>query len=321
MNFFDLPHVFIVFHPGSGGNFISGLCRNLINNQLDPVRVTDTGSAHAQVDKKISGTDFLSFTTMTEEHAIFPSDAERINYYLENIKKNYSDVTEPMVTWTHDFTNISIYKKYFKNARILVITTFSKKEILTSMIMNILKTFLDKSASIPLTTSQWENAVLLWEKHCRPELSKFVDPAQVEIILSNRFNIDYRDLLLYASIRLFSGYYQMVDRAGDLDYQKRDVFNHVLYPSKQGNIPYIVGQHVETLIDNECITLPYRYLSDNDAVLLCQKLSELLRRNLTAAEYSFLYRELANYRSSQDMALLSDPESYIRGVRDRIKPL
>jgi hypothetical protein len=314
MNFFDLPHVFVVFPPGCGGNFITGLFHKLINQQLVTVSVSSTGSSHTLVNKKELGTDFLSFTTMPVQHALFTSDAERISYYIENIKKSYADSTEPDVVWTHDFTNIPIYRKYFKNSKILVITAFSDRERLTAIIMHILKTLLDKDAAVPLVKAEWEHTIEQWIIHCRPILEKLVPGHQVDNILADRFNPAYKELLTFATIKLFLLYFQspgLIDAALG---ERVGVFNNVLYKSSDPIIPYYVGPKIEKFIDSTCEILPYSYLTNNDVEKLTSVAASILNRELTLEESSFIATEFTKYRLAQDQVLLADPVQYFKDL-------
>ena len=49
--FFKLPHIFVVFAPGAGGNFLVGLINKLLNKNLsDPIKIAQTGSSHTVID-------------------------------------------------------------------------------------------------------------------------------------------------------------------------------------------------------------------------------------------------------------------------------
>lgn len=323
MSFFDLPHVFVVFQPGCGGNFIAGLCYKLINSQLDSIAVSASGSSHTQADKKAQGTDFLSFTTLTHQHAGFSSDAERISYYVENIKSSYSHVTEPAVAWTHDFTNIPIYRKYFKNARILVITNFSSSERLAAMIMHCHKTFLDKNAIIPTEQHQWNSSIDNWAtpagmilvKLLATEPDRTVPRKQARMILADRFNPAYKDLLTFATIKIFVKHFQSPGLIDSSCTEKVGTYNNVLYPSDDTDLRYKIGPEIETFIDAESAVLPYSYLANNDVNLLICKLSAILRRELTSEESIFITESFTKYRLAQDRSLLSDPAKYFNDLK------
>lgn len=313
-NFFELPHVFVVFHPGSGGNFIAGLCHKLINKQLDSIAVATTGSSHTLADKKAQGVDFLAFTTMSAQHAAFESDADRISYYIKNIETSYSEITTPMVAWTHDFTNIPVYKEYFKNSKTLVITADSDQERLTAVIMHVIKVILDPNAVIPLVQSEWENLITGWQIHCKLALEHTMPGDQADAILADRFNLKYKNLLTFISIKLFLGYFDMPGLLDPRSNQKIGVFNNVLYASKDPTRNHRVGPLASTFIDSECEILPYSYLANNDVEQLTRAIASVMNRELTLEESSFIASEFTKYRRAQDQVLLADPVQYFKDL-------
>lgn len=318
MNFFDLPHVFVVFQPGSGGNFVTGLCHKLLNNQLNSIAIASTGSSHTLVGKKAQGIDFLAFTTISAQHASFASDSERISYYLNHIKENYSDVTTPMVVWTHDFTNIPIYKKYFKNSKTLVISVTSDKERLTAIIMHVLKVILDPNAIIPLVQCDWEKLIAAWQIQCKSALEQIMSSDQADIVLSDRFNPEYKDLLTFISIKLFLGYFNVYGLIDPGLEDKTGVFDNVLYAAEEPALNYRVGPKIATFVDDTCITLPYSYLANNEPEELTRVFKQVLDRELTAEETTFVTDEFFKYRQAQNQLLLADPVLYFNRLRLKI---
>jgi hypothetical protein len=314
MNFFDLPHIFVVFHPGSGGNFIAGLCHKLINQQLGSIEVANTGSSHTQAEKKSTGTDFLAFTTISAQHAAFKSDSDRISYYIENIKKEYHNVSIPMVAWTHDFTNIPVYKEHFKNSKTLVITADSDRERLTAIIMNVIKVMMDPNLVIPLSLSEWENLMTEWKRRCKVFLEQSMSSNHADIVLADRFNPKYKNLLIYISIRLFLDYFKVNGLLDPTSDQKLGVFDNVLYASKDPMQGHQIGPPVNTFIDSSCEILPYSYLANNDIDMLTRAIASVMNRKLTLEESSFIASEFTKYRRAQDQVLLSDPVQYFKDL-------
>lgn len=322
MRFFDLPHIFVVFQPGSGGNFVAGLFHKLINSQLDSIAVSATGSSHTLVDKKVQGIDFLSFTTTTKQHLLFSSETERISYYIENIKTSYSHITEPMVTWTHDFTNIPIYRKYFKNARILVITNFSHSERLASMIMHCHKTFLDKNTIIPIVQHQWDNGLANWAEAVEITLAKSlvigpdnnITREKIRTIIADRFNPAYKDILTFATIRIFARYFHSPGLIDSRHAEKIGTYDNVLYSTNDPVSRYTIGPKIKKFIDAESVVLPYSYLANNDCAVLITALTKILDRVLTVDESDFVSGAFIKYRSAQNQSLLADPLEYFNNL-------
>ena len=80
MSIFDLEHIFIVFHPGAGGNFIASLLEKVVRKDVSSINIGTTGTAHTVNDRKIAGTDYLSFGTEVYEQSNFNSENDRINF-------------------------------------------------------------------------------------------------------------------------------------------------------------------------------------------------------------------------------------------------
>jgi hypothetical protein len=315
MNFFDLPHIFVVFHPGSGGNFIAGLYHKLINQEFDSIAVADTGSSHTLAAKKAQGIDFLGFTTISSQHAAFKSRADRISYYIQNIKESYSTVTIPMVAWSHDFTNIPVYREYFKNSKTLVITADSDRERLTAIIMHVIKVIMDPNAVIPLVQNEWNNLMTVLLGHCKVFLENLMPDSDADAIIADRFNPKHKNLLTFIFIKLFLGYFDargLLDPTSD---QKVGAFNNVLYASEDPKQNYQVGPSVNTFIDSSCEILPYSYLANNDVEMLTRAIASVMNRELTLEETSFIASEFTKYRRAQDQVLLADPVQYFKDLK------
>jgi len=317
-NFFELPHIFVVFPPGAGGNFIAGIFHKLINGQLDSIVVANTGSSHTLADKKAQGIDFLAFTTISAQQSLFLSDSDRISYYIENIKRSYSEVTVPMVAWTHDFTNIPVYKEHFKNSKTLVITANSDRERLTAIIMHVTKVILDPDAIIPLVQSEWEKTIAEWQTYCKVALEQTMPSSQADAILADRFNPKYKNLLTLVSIKLFLVYFNALGLLDPTSDQKVGVFNNVLYASKDPMRAHQVGPLIDTFIDSSCEILPYSYLADNDVEMLTSAITSIMERELTSQESSFIESEFTKYRRAQDQVLLLDPIQYFKELKSKL---
>jgi len=313
-NFFELPHIFVVFPPGAGGNFIAGIFHKLINGQLDSIAVANTGSSHTLADKKAQGIDFLAFTTISAQQSLFLSDSDRISYYIENIKRSYSEVTVPMVAWTHDFTNIPIYKEHFKNSKTLVITANSDRERLTAIIMHVTKVILDPNAVIPLVQSEWGKTIAEWQTYCKVALEQTMPSSQADTILADRFNPKYKNLLTLVSIKLLLGYFNVRGLLDPTSDQKIGVFNNVLYASEDPKQNFQIGPPINTFIDSTCEILPYSYLANNDVEHLTCAIASVMNRELTLEESSFITNEFTKYRSAQDQVLLADPVRYFKDL-------
>lgn len=308
---FQLPHIFIVFSPGGSGNFVTNILNKILNTDISDIAISTSGSAHNNLEKKIIGTDYLSFGTIIEEHAEFKTREDREQFYLEKIKTSYADVTTPQVVWTHDYTNIPFYKKHFKNAKILVITHNTDIERLVTLLMNLTKTLLDDNAIIPLKKSYWSDVLDMVEQTQRNTLIKWVkDPIRVEDILKNKNDPVNKSLIEFFTVAPILDYYGMLWLVESRSENKKIVFDNILYPSKDTNPPYIVGEPVNSYIDADCIQLPYIYLIDNRIDILIHAIESVVGNPLTATQLEFVKNTFIKYRNSQNQTLLSNPKKY-----------
>ena len=310
LSVFDQRHIFVVFNPGSGGNFLAGVINNILNSNLISLDISATGSSHTVLRDKSTGTDYLSFGTLMEEHGYFKSAEERESFYVENIKKTYtSENSKPEVIWSHDFTNIPLYRKYFKNARILVINNTTHDEQLASLFMLAKKTILDKNCLLPMSRDTWEIVIKRWSTNCVKQLSQFMNNDDAKKMIDDRFNDEYKDALYYATVRMILFSYGMLHLVEDVPEQK-NIYEYVIYPVTQ-----TLGKRLDYYVDNECTVLPYSYLATGDYELLAEKISAVLERSLNNDELSYIRSSFDRYRLSQDQLLLSNPKSYYKNIR------
>lgn len=301
MSIFDLEHIFIVFHPGAGGNFIASLLESIINNNTNPIVIGSSGAAHTTNNRKIKGIDYLSFGTEVYEQSSFTSENDRVNFYLDKIKYEYKDVTTRQVVWTHDFTNINLYKKYFPNSKILAITQQSLREKMAVVLFNVTKNILDENTINPLTTKRMNEVLSMWNYVVNIELVKLLGEDKARVVSKNS------TLYKYVSFLKMIQYY-MLDTGSD-------VVNRVLYPSNTfvpGKLPYTIGKPYDTYI-SDCVVLPYEYIMDDRPDMLVDQLTTLVP--LTTEQINFIVENYNSYRRSQNQEILSDPMQYFNRLK------
>lgn len=286
MNVFDLPHIFIVFPPGAGGNFIAGLLTKLTSNDLTALGISSVGSSHTTMDKKKDGKDYLSFGTFIESRSKFNTPEDRINFFRSKI----TDITTPQVTWTHDKNNIDDYTNVFPNAKILVITTDSEQEQLVTTFMYCVKNMLDPTAPTPWSTEQRQRFMEYWNSLLKDDLSKVVPTNRIPHAMEDQDLAKYFHIIRkLKSYRLLEYKDEPIPPAGLLDPE-----------------PYNISKY----INNRCTVLPYKYLIDNDLDLLLSCLSEIVPMNKQQEEY---VTEMFNaYRMKQDLNMLENPYEFLR---------
>ncbi len=315
---FKQDHIFVVFQQGAGGNFVSSLIQNIVKNNLVELPITNMGSAHPVVDLKKVGKDYLSFGTLPDDQLKFKSQEEREEFYLSNIKIQYSNNTERKVIWTHDFSNIHLYKKYFPNSKIFVITQESIREKIALTCMNVLKTVLAKGSPGPFPEDQWQNIKNRWAFLSTQELESFLD-IKVDQDLKELIIQEYPDIFKYVTIIKRLEYFRLRHYIDDSQHTQDDVVNNSLFNIetakyiKNPNLQlYTVGATHQSYIQDYCITLPYYHVLDSRLDLLENVIEKLLDKQLTDSERNYLHSSFKFYIDKQDKLLLSNPIAYVK---------
>lgn len=315
-SFFDLGHIFIVFGPGAGGNFIAGLLDKLIKKEFTKLDIGIGGSSHTVSTNKDVGGDSLSFGTISDEQVGFTSQAEREQYYIQKINEEYVDVTTPQVSWTHDFTNIPIYKKYFKNCRILSITHDSYASRLTSVYMHVTKVFFNPNFILPIKEPYKSNLFSSWERGCKSALALYVGIDVATDIFNKRTSEQYaKDIITYFSLSGVSYYYGLLEYSLGMPPNNPCRYDHALYPNEDINQPHIIGENYCDYVDESDTILTYSYLINDQPNLLINSIEKILQRTLITEEESFILTEYRNYRKCQKQDILLDPKAYYRNTK------
>lgn len=292
MTVFDLEHIFIVFAPGAGGNFISGLLDNLVTNQLSRFTISTTGSAHISMAKKAAKQDYISFGTFKSERENFESDAKRLEYYISNIQ----DIDTPQVTWTHDYDNIKNYSDLFPNAKILVITADSEEEKLAVTFMFCVKNMLDEQVATPHP----EKREHIWKRRNRllnTELANLIPKNKIhEARLDN-------DIIKYLHIDRTMKLFRIMNYC-DLPAVVHNNSMNLL------NIdPYDTDQY----LNDRCTVLPYKYLMTNDVELFLDAMGKLLPLN--DEQRSYVVEMFDYYRNKQNLQMLERPYEFLEQLK------
>jgi hypothetical protein len=301
MSIFNSNHIFVVFPPGAGGNFISGIISKLTSKDLTDLDITNFGSSHTVNNNKRNGGDSISFGTNFEENSIFNSIEEKETFYLEKIKKEYKN-SNRVITWSHDYNNLLLYKKHFKNCKTLSITCFSTQEKLISILMHVNKVFLADEKHITIPINLWSKLKLGLKLSMKKNLEKLVKKEiDIENIFNLRFTV-YNDLIFYLStveILKYAKLYDVLNLINE-DFERTNI---------QNNIKELVLNYSDSI-------LPYEYLKNKNFNLLNSTMSTVLDRDLSIQEIDFLKKSFDNYLSYQDWNLLQDPLAYFNSRKE-----
>lgn len=307
---FNLPHVFVVFHPGASGNFISNLVRNIVDNNLTSLPLLPSGSCHYIAEDVKYKAEYFSCGMFFAQHllAIKPySFDKRVEFYRNKMSSYDRPINSPVVTWTHDFTNIPVYRKLFPNSKILVITQDSLREKLITIIMRQLKTILSDSPTHFLSSTIKDWYTELWKKECTEVLESLLgtnNSSMIAEMLNDRFNIKYKNMLLYASIQRTLTEYNLLEFNDNV----KDTVNWVSYHKSNQRV---IVKPYHDYIDDECILLPLRHIADNNFIEINKSLAMLLD-TLTPNHIEYVKYSLNQYTEVQPAGVNIDPEQFIK---------
>ena len=178
--------------------------------------------------------------------------------------------------------------------------------------MLITKVILDKNCLVPMSSDLWDSFRNYWITKCTIRLNSFMSSPDANKIMSDPFNVAYKDILLYATMTMILEARQMLHLVnGDPD---QDVLlNYTPQPLKLK-----IENNFDSYIDKDCIVLPYRYLADNDANLLIEAISGALTKDLTEDEMGYVRSSFEQYRSVQNELILSDPVLFYKNLRHNV---
>lgn len=321
MSFFDLEHIFVIFPPGASGNFVSNLIRNLITNSLTIQQLSASGNAHH--DASTSNPLGCNVLYLYPNHQLV-TDEEKINFYKEDIERRFSKETLPKVSWTHDFSNISFYKKLFPNSKFLVITTETPREKLTAMILQELKNTLDTHGFVFVDDSDFRGPLINKTAKLLQELSGITDIEFLIKVLEDGRSSKNFYLFAYLTLYRMIMYYDLYNSGYEL-------LDHCVNPAAtitgdwSHQITRVVGPRYQDCITDECIKINFSDIIDNQPGRLINKLEQLLNISLAQDQQEYVSNSLTQYLGKQNQETLNDPKKYIGTIKykafERIKEL
>ncbi len=304
--FYQQPHVFLLFKAGSSGNLISAMLDCLINNSTEELTMSTSGNAHNNniVKRKREGVDYISLGSgIVETEVKFFSPEEKLAYYKDKID-SYSYDNRPYVTWTHDFDNIDLYKKLFPNSKTVIITTDSVYETLVGLILHINKNIFDVPANSPL--GEFDQIFIDIIKKNMIKRS-FKNLYKGKIYQEGLSDLDLHLLYSYNQGILNVASYpecELAHRSEPLTWAEEKMihfFNNGLKSDADYKIKLIdILQAKEEGIDN-----------------ITDVFGKILNRSLTHSELDYIKSTIKNYVSSQNADILNDPYTYLSEVKKK----
>lgn len=299
---FDLDHVFVNFPPGAGGNFVTAIIKNICSNKIKQLQLNNNGSFHILDSGKREEKDSISFGSAPEENLIFNSIEDRSNHYLKLIKQEYAE-PQRIITWSHDYTNLPLYKKYFPKCKTLAITTFTVEEKLIAMIMHVNKVVLTSEDDVVISLKLWNdlrNKLSIIINH-KIKL-KLKSDSDYSFVFNNRFKEKYSHIVFYYSMIAILEHYKQYDVLDFIkeDYERNDNVMSVWYNEYKK----------ETILKKSDSTLSFKNLSYGSTEKFIESLSLIFNKNLTLEEIEYLKFSFTFYKNLQDKLILEDPLEY-----------
>ncbi len=317
---FQQPHIFVVFFPGSSGNFISSLIHCLLDGRANNITIAESGHAHNNSvnEKKLQGTDFLCLGSGIASQLKFESSTDKLEYYKEKILSSDYDATKRYVTWTHDYLNIPLYNFLFPNAKILTISSNSLNEKLIATVLRINKNIFSVDKNLPFSKDE-----VLFIKNIKNIIvsstlkEKYgTDADKIINFLKSADSNDIpkrHDLLKHI---MYSFYYDVQE------FHKYDDLNS-LVPNVSSNLKFennrmILKENSPIVLDN--IKNHYEIsfndiLNTSDNITLV--LENLIDRSMGVQEIEFIKTSISHYIECQDQKVLANPLSYLDDYKNR----
>jgi hypothetical protein len=308
-NLYKQPHIFVVFIPGSAGNFVSSMLESLTNNELNRISLSNIGHVHfnAVVERKKIGIDHISLGIgLAGIDPEFFSYVDKIKFYMEKIDSvNYEN--RPYVSWTHDFENIILYKVLFPNSKTLSITSYTLKERLISIIMGIRKNFFSTDDQLAISTNSRIIVKIIKKKVISVYFKKYYS--------NKKYVAGHNDLDLFLMLQAHLDVNKLnlgTDLSSVVPYSNDDFDGDLSYMKNKMQVP-------KGIENTELSTSKIRFsdILENNNKNLSLAFETLLERNLTAAELVYIEQSLNQYIKGQDQFVLTDPVGYINSLKEK----
>jgi len=331
--FFELPHIFVVFSPGTGGNFISGILTKTLYKDFTDLALSSTGNAHLNSTSKLDFSDIIS-CGLIYGLPNFNSVEEKFQYYKAEIEKKHDSDTDVKVSWSHDFSNIPLYKTLFPNCKILVISHDSSREKLAALIQQELKNRLDPKGFVFLESGLYLEH---WRTAFRQSLIFALGQNMTGVateIANNFMDIKYRPLVTFTAINMMIRFYQqeyLIDPTKQISFNYLDYCTLPRFIKDSNYIPKLadytlfeVGPAYKDCVTDDCIVMPYDVIMNNDLPTVLSVVETMIGK-LDAEQLAFVSTNLYNYHTKQSPGLMDDPVKYYyslaKDAREQVKIL
>ena len=305
-NFYNQPHIFVIFRPGAGGNFISGLLDNLVQQNFNTLQISNSGHAHYTdiVERKRVGEDYLSFGSgLHFAEPEFLTLEEKIQFYKNGID-NSDYLNQPYVTWTHSFENIPIYRSLFPNGQILSINEDTLKERLVGLIMHVNKNHFSNDNQFPFPAG-YQNKT----NHFKELIIKGVFSKSYPGKIYQAGHLDLDSLLIY---KYFLKFHKLKKY---LDY---DLSAKIPYDDdgsgESKTAQFSVNRHYVSLCSTE---INFGDILTRSTDKIVREFETILKRPLSDHELQYALISLDGYVKSQNSDIITDPKKYLDDIKEK----
>lgn len=315
---FNLPHIFIVFPPGAGGNFISNILKKIVDRKYDNLTLSDSGNSHLDSTDKLAYDDSMTCGIRYCLPTKFDSFDEKLKFYKAEIEAKHGNDTDIKVTWTHDFTNIQLYKKLFPNCKILVVSVDTNKEKLAALIQQEFKNSLDPAGFVFMKNptvfiKPWLNAV----RHILISLLGNANLGIIDDIINNYHDARFSPIMKYVAITKTIKFYDMHHLIDSTRKMKFDYLAHCVMPnfsSKNTNTPALlcIGPSFKECITDDCVIMPYSVLMENNLQEFILIIENILDINLDNEQLKWIQFNFEAYYNKQPVLLMKDPKEFFK---------
>lgn len=324
---FELPHIFVVFPPGAGGNFISGVLTRTISREFTNLALSGTGNAHSNSTSKLEFSDVMScgliYGTLK-----FQSFEEKLEYYKKEIQEKHGNDTDVKISWSHDFSNIPLYKQLFPNCKILVVTQDTNREKLTVLIQQELKNRLDPNGFVFLKNKDTESGFKYWKEGLRHVLISILGQDYIDLateISNNYMDPKYKPMITFVAIIIIISLYDqeyLIDPGKKMNFDylnyctiSRFIEDPGLTYSRNFYTLFTVGPSFKDCLTDDCIVMPYSVLMDKNLKEFISMLEKFVGTTLDSSQLEFVQHNFEEYYTKQSQGLMENPNKFFHQVR------
>jgi predicted 3-demethylubiquinone-9 3-methyltransferase (glyoxalase superfamily) len=320
MSFFELQHIFVVFPPGAGGNFLSTIIKKIIDNSLSAIELSSNGNAHANSLTNINFNETLSCGIIFNFPS-FQSFDDKFNFYKQKIEQISDQPNTPCVAWTHDFSNIELYQKLYPNSKIIAITQRTTEEQFIVTVQQELKNRLESTGIVFLDDTEHK-------KHWKAKFKKYFslitnikDVELIDYVADNLGEANLSTIHKFVTIEMMLRYYSF-----DFSKSSNSLFEYCFSHRSLDdpnfnvdafyNVTFSIGRRIDDFIDyTNVLELPFALIKEKNVREILTILENLFKRLLTLEEKTFVINEFDNYYKKQEQHLLEDFKFYYSNLK------